>query len=178
MHEMTLETYDEICNVNSRGVFLCMQAEFRAMMAQQERQSPQRETHLTVVNVASLAGRAGVPTMSPYTSSKHAVVGMTKSAALEYGRNGIRVNAVCPGYIATPMINDWMGKRGVHEGDPAMESFKTQACWSNPMGRLGKAEEIAEVCAWLAGPKSGYVNGVAIPVDGGTMAASSFYKPM
>lgn len=180
--QMPVETYDEVSSVNSRGVFLCMRAQLRAMEHQPSRRSSLpylsgSEERGTIVNVASLAGIAGSPRMSPYVSSKHAVVGLTKTAALEYGRAGIRVNAVCPGYIETPMIAEFMAKRGVSESDPAMKTFQAYAAATNPQGRMGKSEEVAEACAWLLSPQSSYINGIALAVDGGIMSAGSFYKP-
>ncbi|KAJ2893374.1 hypothetical protein MKZ38_008738 [Zalerion maritima] len=182
--QMPIETYDKICSVNSRGVFLCMQSQLRAMEKQhQQRQPPfpylgEDAERAAIVNVASLAGIAGVARMSPYVSSKHAVVGLTKTAALEYGSLGIRVNAVCPGYIETPMIGDFLSQRGVTEADKGMKALQSHAGTANPMGRIGKPEEVAEACAWLLSPRASYVNGVAIPVDGGLMSATSFSKPV
>lgn len=181
---MSLDTYDEICNVNSRGVFLCMRAELEAMAKQQGRESSMPYLKgLTlergvVVNVASLAGIAGVPNMSPYASSKHAVVGLSKTAALEYARAGIRVNAVCPGYVETPMISEFLAKRSIREGEPEMEAFHSYSSATNPMGRIAKPQEVAEAIAWLSSAQSSYINGIALPVDGGLTAATSFYKPL
>lgn len=113
--------------------------------------------------------------MSPYVSSKHAVVSLTKTAALAYGRACIRVNAVRPVHIETLMIAEFMAKRGVSESDPAMKTFQGYAAATKPQGRMSKPEEVAEACAWLLNPQSSYINGIALAVDGGIMSASSFY---
>lgn len=138
--------------VNLDGVYFCLRAELRAMRATGSG---------AIVNVASSAGRMGVPGMSAYSSSKHAVVGLTKSAALEVAREGIRVNAVCPGSVRTPMLRGFVG------GDEdQLEKMGARA----PMGRLGEPHEIAEAVVWLLSDAAGFVTGNALSPDGGVAA--------
>jgi NAD(P)-dependent dehydrogenase (short-subunit alcohol dehydrogenase family) len=138
--------------VNLDGVFFCLRAELRAMRA---------AGRGSVVNVASSAGRMGVPGLSAYSASKHAVIGLTKSAALEVAREGIRVNAVCPGSVRTPMLRGFVG------GDEELlEKMGRRA----PMGRLGEPGEIAEAVVWLLSDASGFVTGNALSPDGGVAA--------
>ncbi len=115
----------------------------------------------SIVNCSSVAGLAGFRQLPAYAASKHGMIGLTKTAALEYGVKGIRVNALCPGVIQTPMIDR------VTENDPAaLEQFKAL----EPIGRLGKPEEIAESVVWLCSDKASFVTGVSFPVDGGFIA--------
>lgn len=138
--------------VNLDGVFFCLRAELQAMRA---------TGGGSVVNVASSAGRMGVPGLSAYSASKHAVIGLTKSAALEVAREGIRVNAVCPGSVRTPMLRGFVG------GDDALlEKMGRRA----PMGRLGESGEIAEAIVWLLSDAAGFVTGNALSPDGGVAA--------
>ena len=138
--------------VNIDGAFFCLRAELRAMRA---------GGRGSIVNVASSAGRMGVPGLSAYSASKHAVLGLTKSAALEVARDGIRVNAVCPGSIRTPMLRGFVG------GDEALlEKMGRRA----PMGRLGEPVEIAEAVVWLLSDAAGFVTGNALSPDGGVAA--------
>jgi len=138
--------------VNLDGVFFCLRAELRAM------RSAERGS---IVNVASSAARMGVPGLSAYSASKHAVLGLTKSAALEVARHGIRVNAVCPGSVDTPMLRSFAG------GDEAqLERMGRRA----PMGRLGRPIEIAEAIVWLLSDAAGFVTGHALSPDGGVAA--------
>jgi NAD(P)-dependent dehydrogenase (short-subunit alcohol dehydrogenase family) len=114
-----------------------------------------------IVNTASDAGLLGVPQMPAYVASKHGVVGLTKTAALEYAKAGIRVNAVCPGVIKTPMVERITGQRaGRAERMAAVE----------PVGRMGKPEEIAEAVVWLCSEAASFVTGLPMPVDGGIAA--------
>lgn len=138
--------------VNLDGVYFCLRAELRAMRAQGAG---------SVVNVASSAGRMGVPGLSAYSASKHAVIGLTKSAALEVARDGIRVNAVCPGGVRTPMLRGFLG------GDEALlEKMGRRA----PMGRLGEPDEIAEAIVWLLSDAARFVTGSTLAPDGGVAA--------
>ncbi len=115
----------------------------------------------SVVNVASSAGKMGVPGLSAYSASKHGVIGLTKSAALEVARDGIRVNAVCPGTIRTPMLRGFVG------GDEDMlEKMGRRA----PIGRIGEPEEIAEAIVWLCTDAASFVTGHALEADGGVAA--------
>ena len=138
--------------VNLDGVFFCLRAELRVMRA---------VGCGSIVNVASAAGRMGVPGLAAYSASKHAVIGLTKSAALEVARSGIRVNAVCPGSIRTPMLRGFVG------GDEALlESMGRRT----PMGRLGESDEIADAIVWLLSDASGFVTGNTLSPDGGVAA--------
>jgi NAD(P)-dependent dehydrogenase (short-subunit alcohol dehydrogenase family) len=138
--------------VNVDGVYFCLRAELRAMRSVGSG---------AVVNVASSAGRMGVPGLSAYSASKHAVLGLTKSAALEVARQGIRVNAVCPGSVRTPMLRGFVG------GDEELlERMGRRA----PMGRLGEPEEVAEAIVWLLSDAAAFVTGNALSPDGGVAA--------
>jgi len=138
--------------VNLDGVFFCLRAELRAMAA---------TGHGSIVNVASSAGRMGVPGLAAYSASKHAVLGLTKSAALEVAHEGIRVNAVCPGSVRTPMLRSFVG------GDEAtLEKMGRRA----PIGRLGEPDEIAAAVVWLLSDDASFVTGSALEADGGVAA--------
>lgn len=150
--ECSEETFDRIMNVNVKGVWLCMKHQLAQMHAQGSG---------AIVNTASVAGLVGAPKMAAYSASKHAVVGLTKSAAIEYGRRGIRVNAVCPGIIRTAMY-----ERAV-QADPQVEKFAVAA---HPIGRLGRSEEVAAVVLWLCSDAASFVTGHAHTVDGGLTA--------
>ncbi len=144
------EAFDRMIAVNLKGVWLCMRHELRQMEAQGGG---------SIVNTGSIAGLAGLPTASAYVAAKHGVVGLTKTAALEYAAANIRVNAVCPGFIKTRMTEDTMRRRG--------ELILGQV----PFRRMGEPEEIAEMVVWLCSDRSSYVSGAAYNVDGGWMAA-------
>lgn len=152
LHEADDETFERVIDVNLRGVWHCMRAELPPMLAQGSG---------AIVNIASVAGLIGAPKAADYTASKHAVVGITKSAALDYAKSGIRVNAVCPAYTDTAMV------QGAIAGNPVMASIMTRAI---PMGRLGLAEEIAEAVVWLCSDASSFVTGHSLVLDGGLTA--------
>lgn len=141
--------FDRMIGVNLKGVWLCMKFELAQMVAQGGG---------AIVNTASIAGLIGLPTSSGYVAAKHGVVGLTKTAALEYATDNIRVNAVCPGYIETKMTEDTMRRRG------------EQLMAMVPFHRMGKPEEIAEMVLWLCCDRASYVSGAAYNVDGGYMA--------
>jgi NAD(P)-dependent dehydrogenase (short-subunit alcohol dehydrogenase family) len=147
--EWSEEAFDRMIAVNLKGVWLCMRHELPQMQAQGGG---------VIVNTASIAGLAGLPTSSAYVAAKHGVVGLTKTAAIEYAEVNIRVNAVCPGYIRTPMTEPGMRLRG--------EAILGQT----PFKRLGNPEEIAEMVLWLCSERASYVSGAAYNVDGGYMA--------
>lgn len=150
--KMTDENYDFTMNVNLRGVFLCLRAEARYML---------ENGGGSIINTASVAGIAGASRLAAYVASKHGVVGLTKSAAMEYGNKGIRVNAICPGPIRTRMLESLM------DSHPDME----KALYGHTaMKRLGEAQEIANAAVWLLSDQSSYVTGIAMPVDGGMTA--------
>ena len=114
------------------------------------------------VNCSSLGGLVGLPGRAAYHASKHGVIGLTRSAALEYAPRGIRINAVCPGTIETPMVTDMIAKGELSVPD---------AVANQPIGRLGRADEIAAAVLWLSSPGASLIVGVALPVDGGYTAA-------
>ena len=141
--------YDFVMGVNLRGIWNCMKHELLEMRKQRSG---------AIVNNSSLGGLVGIAERGIYHASKHGVVGLTKSAGLEYAAKGIRINAVCPGIIETPMV------MGMLETQPeAMAALMKEV----PMGRLGRAEEIADAVLWLCSPASSFVIGHALPVDGG-----------
>ena len=135
-----------------RGVFLCMKHEIPAMLA---------HGGGAIVNCASGAGLIGFPGQCGYVASKHGVLGLTKSAALEYGAAGIRINAICPGTARTAMVEDWIG------GKPDLEK---QVVDLHPIGRIAEPREIAEAALWLCSSSASFVSGAAISVDGGYVA--------
>ncbi|HUO22109.1 MAG TPA: SDR family oxidoreductase [Caulobacteraceae bacterium] len=149
MADETGEGFDEVTAVNLRGVWTCMKHEIRHMRAQGSG---------TIVNCSSLGGLVGLPGRAAYHATKHGVIGLTKSAALDNAALGVRINAVCPGCIDTPMGD---------EIDPAAmkEFLKDQ-----PIGRAGRPEEVAAAVLWLCSPGASMVLGVALPVDGGFVA--------
>lgn len=143
------ESFDRMIAVNLKSVWMCMKAEIGAML---------KSGGGAIVNTASVAGLVGLEMSSAYVAAKHGVVGLTKTAGLEYATDGIRVNAVCPGFIATDMTKDSMARRGdVLIGRIAQ-------------GRMGTADEIAETVAWLCSERASYVNGASFNVDGGYYA--------
>ena len=152
IHEVEDEVFDRIMSINVKGVWLCMKAELPIMLAQGTG---------SIVNIASVAGLIGAPKGAAYTASKHAVVGLTKSAAVEYAKLGLRVNAICPGYTETPMVT------AVTEENPAMQAITVRAI---PMRRLGQPTEIAEGVLWLCSDASSFVTGHQLVLDGGLIA--------
>jgi len=140
--------------VNVVGVWLCLKYEARVML---------RQGSGAIVNTASLAGLIGFPNHVAYSTSKHAVIGITRTAALEYAQAGIRVNAVCPAFIHTPMVDSL-----VAAGGPAMSLERL--AHMQPMGRIGTVEEVAEAVVWLCSESAAFITGIALPIDGGTTA--------
>jgi NAD(P)-dependent dehydrogenase (short-subunit alcohol dehydrogenase family) len=145
-------TFDRVLRVNLKGTWLCMKHELAHMLA---------HGGGAIVNTASVAGLIGAPFQSAYAASKHGVVGLTKSAAVEYGRRGIRVNAVCPGVIRTPMMERGIARR------PEIESALPRI---HPIGRVGEAKEVAAAVVWLASDAASFVTGHQLAVDGGLTA--------
>jgi NAD(P)-dependent dehydrogenase (short-subunit alcohol dehydrogenase family) len=144
--------YERVMAVNLRGVWNCMKHELRRMREQGSG---------AIVNNSSIGGLIGLPGRAAYHASKHGVIGMTKSAALEYAAKGIRINSVCPGTIETPMVAEMLAK----EPEAMKEILRDQ-----PIGRLGRPEEIASAVLWLCGPGASFVIGHALAVDGGFTA--------
>jgi NAD(P)-dependent dehydrogenase (short-subunit alcohol dehydrogenase family) len=158
--DMTVEQFDHTLGVNTRGVFLGL----RAVLGQMARQHASGGwSGGAIVTTASLAGLRGVPGQAAYGASKHAAVGLTRVAALDAGPLGVRVNAVCPGLVRTPML------QGLIDVSPPelMEGMLMRV----PAGRMGEAGEIAALVAWLLSDEASYVNGEAVVVDGGIAAA-------
>jgi NAD(P)-dependent dehydrogenase (short-subunit alcohol dehydrogenase family) len=149
--EDTEENWDRTLAVDLKGVWLCMKYQILQML---------KQGGGSIVNTASTAGLLGAVRMAAYAAAKHGVVGLTKTAALEYARANIRVNAVCPGVIGTPPILQWME-------DPKR---KDALLGQEPIGRAGKPEEIGNAVAWLFSDSSSFVTGAAFPVDGGLTA--------
>ncbi|MDK1388531.1 SDR family oxidoreductase [Sinorhizobium sp. 8-89] len=141
--------YDFVMGVNLRGVWNCMKYELLQM---------RKQGSGAIVNNSSLGGLVGIAERGIYHASKHGVVGLTKSAGLEYAAKGIRINAVCPGIIETPMVT------GMLETQPEAMDALMQVV---PIGRLGKAEEIADAVLWLCSDAASFIVGHALPVDGG-----------
>jgi NAD(P)-dependent dehydrogenase (short-subunit alcohol dehydrogenase family) len=146
MGDISLQSWERMLAVNLTGVFLCMAQEIAAM---------ERSGGGAIVNTASVAGLVGLPGSNAYVVAKHGVVGLTRAAAIDHAAAGIRVNAVCPGYIDTPMITEAMARRG------------EQILGTVPLRRLGQAEEIAQAVVFLCSDRAAFMTGAAMPVDGG-----------
>ena len=150
--DCTLENFDRVIAVNLRGVFLCMKYEIPLLL---------KGGGGAIVNMASVAGLVGFAGLPAYCASKGGVVQLTKTAALEYATQGIRVNAICPGAIQTEMID-----RIINDDPGAQASFRAM----HPMNRMGQPEEIADAVVWLCSEQASFVTGHTLPVDGGMVA--------
>jgi len=147
LHEIKMENWNKMMDINLTGVFLCLQAEIKCML---------QKGGGRIVNIASLAGLNGMPMGSSYSAAKHGVIGLTKSVAIEYGKYNIRTNAVCPGFIETPIIENVPQK---------VLDYSTNL--RVPMKRIGQPEEVAQTILWLLSEDSSYINGHHLLVDGG-----------
>lgn len=148
----TIEEFERVNGINLRGVWSCMKYELLQM---------RKQGSGAIVNCSSIGGLIGLPVRAIYHGSKHGVIGLTRSAAIEYAARGIRINAVCPGTIETPMVKEMLAK----EPEAMREILRDQ-----PIGRLGRPEEIADAVLWLCSPASSFVIGHALVVDGGFTA--------
>lgn len=147
--EMELQDWDRVVAVNQSGVFYCMKEELVVM---------EKQGSGCIVNVSSIAGLRGLPRQIAYTASKHAVIGMTKTTALEYARYGIRVNAICPVFTNTPLVDQLFA---------SVEGIDQKLLRTIPMRRFGEVEDIVNAILWLCDPASSFVTGLALPIDGG-----------
>ena len=150
--DCTEENFDRVINVNLKGVWLCMKYQIPQMLKQKKG---------TIVNCSSVAGLIGFPGVPAYVASKHGVIGLTKAAALEYAKSNIRVNAVCPGIIQTPMI-----ERFTH-GEAQIQQ---QLVAGEPVGRIGSPEEVANAVIWLCSDQASFITGHSLAIDGGWVA--------
>lgn len=151
-HECTSENWDQVISTNLRGTWLCMKYEITQML---------RQGKGAIVNCSSIAGLVGFQGSAPYVASKHGIVGLTQTAALEYAQKNIRINSVCPGAIHTSMIDEYT------HGDKKLED---ELCANEPMGRMGHPQEIASAVLWLSSSGASFVTGHSLAVDGGWVA--------
>jgi NAD(P)-dependent dehydrogenase (short-subunit alcohol dehydrogenase family) len=154
LHELTLEQWERAIRIDLTSVFLCIKHQVKVML---------KSGGGAIVNTASSLGQVAIPNASEYVAAKHGVVGLTRAAAAEYGRHGIRVNAVLPGIVLTPMISRLVA-------DPQFSAFFEKVRERHPIGRFGQPHEIAEAVSWLLSDSASFVNGTAFAVDGGYLA--------
>jgi NAD(P)-dependent dehydrogenase (short-subunit alcohol dehydrogenase family) len=150
--DCTEENWDRVLSINLKGVWLCLKHEIRQML---------KQGGGTIVNMSSVAGLVGSENVPAYAASKHGIVGLTRTAALEYADDGIRANAICPGVIHTAMIERFTG------GDKEVQEGLAE---DQPLGRMGKPQEIADVVTWLCSDSASFITGHAMAVDGGFVA--------
>ena len=148
----TLEDWDQVIRVNQTGVFYCMKEELALM---------EQIGSGNIVNVSSIAGLRALPRQLSYVASKHAVIGMTKTAAIEYAKTDIRINAVCPVFTNTPLVE------GMFESN---EDLRNKLRKTIPVGRYGEVSDISNAIMWLTNPGSSFVTGLCLPIDGGQTA--------
>ncbi|MFO8036078.1 MAG: SDR family oxidoreductase [Anaerolineales bacterium] len=149
--DYSIEGWQQLVSINLSGVFYCMKYEIQAML---------ESGGGSIVNISSILGKVGLAGAPAYVSSKHGVVGLTETAAVEYGKDNIRVNAVGPGFISTPMIS------AMEEDEEAYQQLVNM----HPIGRIGEPEEVAELIIWLSSDKASFVTGAYYPIDGGYLA--------
>lgn len=147
--DYSVEGWQHIINVNLNSVFYCLKYELAVML---------KQGHGAIINMSSILGQVGTPRLAGYVAGKHGIVGLTQTAAIEYAAKGIRINAVGPGYIETPLLSDFSA------------ATKAGLVALHPIGRLGRAEEVAELVIWLSTDKASFVTGAYYPVDGGYLA--------
>ncbi|MBK8439875.1 MAG: SDR family oxidoreductase [Rhodobacter sp.] len=154
--DQTEDNFDRTIAINLKGTFMCLKAEISQMLTQGGG---------SIVNLASIAGLIGFPGLAAYVASKHGVNGLTKNAALEYAKQGIRVNSVCPGGIDTRMLDSLADQStgGKMTSREMMDGL-------HPMGRIGTPEEVANLIVWLCSDQASFLTGVHVPVDGGYVA--------
>ncbi|OQV04121.1 hypothetical protein CLAIMM_09059 [Cladophialophora immunda] len=182
-----IEEYDDIQAVNARGLLLCVQAEIQAMAEQEpavtvNTHSPVRAQRGSIVNIASTCSFSVIPEMLPYVVSKHAVIGITKAAGIDHAAERIRVNAVCPGLVETPMIarrrqqlldrqiDKSSGTSLLDESNPT-GTWKPADMYSTPMGRLAQPDEVADTCIFLASSMASHITATSVTIDGGRSAS-------
>jgi NAD(P)-dependent dehydrogenase (short-subunit alcohol dehydrogenase family) len=151
-HQSSIENWNKVIDINLKGIWLCMKHEIKQMVIQ---------GHGAIVNNSSIAGLVGFEGITAYVASKHGVLGLTKTAALEYAKQGIRVNAICPGVIKTPMLD--RSTAGDQNKEKAYANME-------PNGRIGTPKEIAEAAVWLCSDAASFITGTALAVDGGWTA--------
>jgi NAD(P)-dependent dehydrogenase (short-subunit alcohol dehydrogenase family) len=149
IHELSVDAWQKMIEVNLSGVFYAMRAQIPKLL---------EAGGGAIVNMASILGQVGTPGAAGYVSAKHGVVGLTQSGALEYAAKGLRINAVGPGYIDTPLL------------ESLPDDARGQLVDLHPIGRLGRSEEVAELVVWLSSERASFVNGAYYPVDGGYLA--------
>lgn len=149
--DYSVEAWQKVLSINLSGVFYCMKYEIPAML---------KTGGGAIVNMSSILGQVGFANASAYVAAKHGVIGLTRAAALEYAQQGLRVNAVGPGFISTPMI------AGLEQDQQANNLLISL----HPIGRLGRSEEVAELVIWLSSEKASFVTGAYYPVEGGYLA--------
>lgn len=154
--EQSEDDFDAVIRVNLRGAFLCMRAEISLML---------KNGGGAIVNTASVAGLVGFSGLSPYVASKHAVNGLTKNAALEFAKEGVRVNSICPGGVDTRMLDSLADQMS-----GGTQSSSDMLSGMHPMGRISQPNEIAELAVWLCSDRASFVTGANIPIDGGFVA--------
>lgn len=168
-HELDPGEWRRVLEINLTGAFIVQRAVVRAMLAADEpgpRPAALATPRGAIVHLSSVLGRVGAPGAAAYAASKHGLIGLVRSSALELARRGIRVNAICPGFVATPMLE----RLGVMEGQDGRDGVDPAVIARHPMGRIAQPEEIAQLVLWLLSPAASFLTGEAVAVDGGYLA--------